>query len=234
MRGTLLQLPDIPSNGGIIPAYAGNTFCEKTPENTTRDHPRVCGEHLLPVVTSPFCPGSSPRMRGTLMIWAMAILSRGIIPAYAGNTRWGNWLYQMTRDHPRVCGEHLIRKLCRISGRGSSPRMRGTRVRRNVGHVQRGIIPAYAGNTEASRLGIDCLEDHPRVCGEHDAVNFLVDRHLGSSPRMRGTLTVHYLGLGYSGIIPAYAGNTSPVSQAVSWAWDHPRVCGEHNMECAY
>ena len=51
---------------------------------------------------------------------------------------------------------------------------------------------------------------------------------VGSSPRMRGTLVRSDRRLASHGIIPAYAGNTSPVSRAVSWAWDHPRVCGEH------
>ena len=31
-----------------------------------------------------------------------------------------------------------------------------------------------------------------------------------------------------SGIIPAYAGNTTMVSKVDDAAWDHPRVCGEH------
>ena len=32
------------------------------------------------------------------------------------------------------------------------------------------------------------------------------------------------------GIIPAYAGNTASMSWRSERAWDHPRVCGEHNM----
>ena len=32
--------------------------------NKEKDHPRVCGEHLLELVMKEFCGGSSPRMRG--------------------------------------------------------------------------------------------------------------------------------------------------------------------------
>ena len=50
----------------------------------------------------------------------------------------------------------------------------------------------------------------------------------GSSPRMRGThanRTPYYV---RCGIIPAYAGNTALALSDACLAWDHPRVCGEH------
>ena len=51
----------------------------------------------------------------------------------------------------------------------------------------------------------------------------------GSSPRMRGTRLLLQLVCLHCGIIPAYAGNTSRLSQGKA-AWrDHPRVCGEHS-----
>ena len=31
----------------ITPAYAGNTCIEEKPENSEKDHPRVCGKHLI-------------------------------------------------------------------------------------------------------------------------------------------------------------------------------------------
>ena len=50
---------------------------------------------------------------------------------------------------------------------GSSPRMRGTPITtKKYGHAV-GIIPAYAGNTEASVSWVCGDGDHPRVCGEH-------------------------------------------------------------------
>ena len=45
---------------------------------------------------------------------------------------------------------------------------------------------------------------------------------------MRGTRVVKVWILRAAGIIPAYAGNTSPVLRRCFWPRDHPRVCGEH------
>ena len=70
--------------------------------------------------------------------------------------------------------------------------------------------------------------DHPRVCGEHTVHLAKVGMMAGSSPRMRGTRRVHSRPHGADGIIPAYAGNTSPCRTNARNPWDHPRVCGEH------
>ena len=66
------------------------------------------------------------------------------------------------------------------------------------------------------------------MCGEHRQRSALLDRHRGSSPRVRGTLTPILFGSVHTGIIPACAGNTDfPTFMAVNNG-DHPRVCGEH------
>ena len=51
----------------------------------------------------------------------------------------------------------------------------------------------------------------------------------GSSPRVRGTPGKAHQQLPSPGIIPACAGNTLVVTSIMPWAWDHPRVCGEHD-----
>ena len=75
----------------------------------------------------------------------------------------------------------------------------------------------------------DAWRDHPRVCGEHQNVRFSDDWDGGSSPRMRGTLRRAFRKFRRLGIIPAYAGNTQPVSPCRQCNRDHPRVCGEHD-----
>ena len=147
MRGTLAYLVEHLRGLGIIPAYAGNTCAPRRTPNSTRDHPRVCGEHFQPDSKRRASTGSSPRMRGTLRTITISIPPVGIIPAYAGNTRLFWIVKVMLRDHPRVCGEHAIISGTLILSKGSSPRMRGTLNRAH--HVERirGIIPAYAGNT---------------------------------------------------------------------------------------
>ena len=152
------------------------------------------------------------------------------------------------RDHPRVCGEHPLCVSPFRGSVGSSPRMRGTL----IPHLRRagrtGIIPAYAGNTIRAGPPLPEHRDHPRVCGEHLSSVTMTTRTVGSSPRMRGTLTANTQPARAFGssprmrgtrecrtrhavplrIIPAYAGNTKPVWRTPRGIWDHPRVCGEH------
>ena len=93
-----------------------------------------------------------------------------------------------------------------------------------------GIIPAYAGNTGHAIHDVRPCGDHPRICGEHVPTQKAMDLGLGSSPHMRGTPGPHGWARALVGIIPAYAGNTSPVLRRCFWPRDHPRICGEHYM----
>ena len=215
---------------GIIPAYAGNTGSAICCMRYGRDHPRVCGEHSILVFSRWNVLGSSPRMRGTPLDFPLDSLTLGIIPAYAGNTTSCPRYPCRCRDHPRVCGEHTYESTAPDIMKGSSPRMRGTRPFRWSENGSAGIIPAYAGNTQSNTMRGASVWDHPRVCGEH----YDPTRHgftsVGSSPRMRGTLT-KLLGKGATRrIIPAYAGNTKSLRLWSRAARDHPRVCGEHPM----
>ena len=230
MRGTRSKRIRIGGPPGIIPAYAGNTRRRSARRRSTRDHPRVCGEHCTSRGVMRGSSGSSPRMRGTLASACVRFLVNGIIPAYAGNTHHSALCLPLVEDHPRVCGEHLTKRSPNCKLKGSSPRMRGTRVAKIRILRSEGIIPAYAGNTCTTRSPPQKRWDHPRVCGEHYGDSDFVDELEGSSPRMRGTLKG---GTSYdccTGIIPAYAGNTIPRKTAAVETWDHPRVCGEHHL----
>ena len=173
-----------------------------------RDHPRVCGEHYTLRFGMACALGSSPRMRGTRFRQLEVRRRPGIIPAYAGNTSLLTRFSSMSQDHPRVCGEHTHDRFSLTGLQGSSPRMRGTRARQAAVARERGIIPAYAGNTMRSRTAWPTIRDHPRVCGEHPDPIVLSCAIWGSSPRMRGTLMRFPSRSARCGIIPAYAGNT--------------------------
>ena len=195
-----------------------------------RDHPRVCGEHDITLYGDAGHEGSSPRMRGTRYDYFRRSCSDGIIPAYAGNTNPLCWTPCRKRDHPRVCGEHGQCDVGIPFDSGSSPRMRGTP---SVGidpYGYGGIIPAYAGNTSGVMHPTRRVWDHPRVCGEHRRAYIQRLETQGSSPRMRGTLSLHLHDGQQHGIIPAYAGNTVWVCVEIFPCGDHPRVCGEHDF----
>ena len=51
--------------------------------------------------------GSSPHVRGTLNPYRCPNIRMGIIPACAGNTKPCTATGNTTRDHPRMCGEHV-------------------------------------------------------------------------------------------------------------------------------
>ena len=193
-----------------------------------RDHPRICGEHLVEYNWGTLVMGSSPHMRGTRLPCKLLTIGNGIIPAYAGNTR--GWLHSWTckKDHPRICGEHFHPPPCKPSGKGSSPHMRGTPLIIPVRGLACGIIPAYAGNTFHPIHNGGYPRDHPRICGEHVAMALSAICAPGSSPHMRGTRTERHRSDTVIGIIPAYAGNTPEHVYRCSPRRDHPRICGEH------
>ena len=173
-----------------------------------RDHPRICGEHLISSTVKVTGGGSSPHMRGTLPFAVGDERARGIIPAYAGNTQSPRRTRIRWRDHPRICGEHQSDTWSRTRLVGSSPHMRGTPSAMRHAHRRTG--------------------DHPRICGEHRIVGSVQYVREGSSPHMRGTLEHGEPVVQVHGIIPAYAGNTV---RPWPWPWrrgDHPRICGEH------
>ena len=147
-------------------------------------------------------------MRGTLLYGEGTTKTIGIIPAYAGNTVRPHVARKRAWDHPRVCGEHYLKKFLTAPYAGSSPRMRGTPIcPRDNGYIV-GIIPAYAGNTGSSLSSVTVTWDHPRVCGEHLSRLPWASTLMGSSPRMRGTPVQVGRRVVAAGIIPAYAGNT--------------------------
>jgi len=86
MRGTLLSKTGFKFPDRFIPAYAGNTFHNAVELRHRAVHPRICGEHVRPMVASRSVGGSSPHMRGTLDNGFDLLLQCRFIPAYAGNT----------------------------------------------------------------------------------------------------------------------------------------------------
>ena len=213
---------------GIIPAYAGSTRTARIGVCRSGDHPRVCGEHMVDTFAGYFGKGSSPRMRGALNHPSFQRGALGIIPAYAGSTMPIRTSKIPPRDHPRVCGEHCVGHPGVERLEGSSPRMRGARMGAWMAACLRRIIPAYAGSTSLKRPRLAWCWDHPRVCGEHPVLGWLVRGGRGSSPRMRGAPYPVNMAGSLEGIIPAYAGSTTLPEMHLSGMRDHPRVCGEH------
>ena len=115
-----------------------------------------------------------------------------------------------------------------MPGEGSSPRVRGTPLGGSRAHRPVRFIPACAGNTIRSPARTATCSVHPRVCGEHDPAEASRVVEHGSSPRVRGTLSLRKPVAELHRFIPACAGNTSAASKPGAACSVHPRVCGEH------
>ena len=115
---------------------------------------------------------------------------------------------------------------------GSSPHTRGAPDR--GGQVFRvvGIIPAYAGSTPKLPAPEALVADHPRIRGEHGSRSAPPPGRRGSSPHTRGAHQRAPVCARHQGIIPAYAGSTSPSVSSSSIKADHPRIRGEHLGGC--
>ena len=194
--------------------------------------------------------GSSPRVRGKHPRRPRTGRGRGLIPARAGKTTRRPRGRGCPWAHPHACGENLSRSSLTFVSWGSSPRVRGKRLRLLAQTRTRRLIPARAGKT-AMRTGAGAdTGAHPRACGENWEGWGTALKPAGSSPRVRGKLSGRLPAAASAGLIPARAGKTGheeimkipglwliPARAGKTsggWsspcAWSaHPRACGENS-----
>ena len=154
------------SHHRLIPAHAGNAEVAKVLNDLAAAHPRACGERSSARSNSVNKCGSSPRMRGTRRHPRSWVRIIRLIPAHAGNARSACSSPPRHTAHPRACGERSIAAAAPTDRGGSSPRMRGTRVRRRLHREYQRLIPAHAGNALTRSKAARASSAHPRACGE--------------------------------------------------------------------
>ena len=213
---------------GLIPACAGKTRASHATSTSHSAHPRVCGENAGRGAPGRRRCGSSPRVRGKRAGRSRRGRARRLIPACAGKTSVAGRPPRRHPAHPRVCGENSSSMVSVASVAGSSPRVRGKRLRRLARHSRGRLIPACAGKTAPVPTLMVSSTAHPRVCGE----NILMDINKlllgGSSPRVRGKPWGYPPGTLVTWLIPACAGKTCALRPSRGRARAHPRVCGEN------
>ena len=186
MRGKPHLRELIADFGGLIPAHAGKTEVRRPSLSMPGAHPRACGENSSEFVKWVRVRGSSPRMRGKLIVAYVGFWCVGLIPAHAGKTgatsSWG----KQAGAHPRACGENVTNPPFSLARVGSSPRMRGKRVVTLWSLPGVRLIPAHAGKTRGSKWTYNPQRAHPRACGENPPGLGRAITVVGSSPRMRG------------------------------------------------
>ena len=207
VRGT--QIAPAARAGALrfIPASAGNAHQPPEIADVQTVHPRECGERKHNEWRRAPAYGSSPRVRGTPADCRMDLRFSRFIPASAGNAPHpGCWL-RATAVHPRECGERAADTTLSLPQAGSSPRVRGTRQRRQRYVPARRFIPASAGNASAATTGRTSRPVHPRECGERGTRLSNTSFAAGSSPRVRGTRFLKLDSANGKRFIPASAGN---------------------------
>ena len=191
-----------------------------------RVYPRVCGGttcwYSLPRDTA----GLSPRVRGNHSESREGGWQRGSIPACAGEPCRRRRSRRPDRVYPRVCGGtvDLARSPSGIAG--LSPRVRGNPLSPERRDLERGSIPACAGEPDPGRRGPHRPGVYPRVCGGTRPVERHVLGLRGLSPRVRGNQSVSFSSSFIPGSIPACAGEPHIHILSRQVLWVYPRVCG--------
>ena len=165
MRGKALRFHATTGRTWITPAHAGKNAGTAHFPPVAWDHPRTCGEKLMPCPISDDLAGSPPHMRGKAHLRLDQQRVQGITPAHVGKRHIRRRDSPGQRDHPRTYGEK------------SAGLYRG---------LEPGITPAHAGKSVASGFGQSVPGDHPRTCGEKHSMKPQADPRPGSPPHMRG------------------------------------------------
>ena len=145
MRGKARHCAAVHGYRGITPAHAGKSFTSFYHCTTFWDHPRTCGEKLIPPLLGFGLTGSPPHMRGKERGSTSRQRRKGITPAHAGKSPAMSPGHITLRDHPRTCGEKGISDFSGNYEDGSPPHMRGkARSPLLFPGISR-ITPAHAG-----------------------------------------------------------------------------------------
>ena len=113
-------------------------------------------------------------------------------------------------DHPRTCGEKFNTFYAMNENQGSPPHMRGK-------------VSSYSDHF--FDIGIT-----PRTCGEKIAIHCFRWYAEGSPPHMRGKVIQFFLLWTFFWITPAHAGKRNFAKGAGAFLEDHPRTCGEKQL----
>ena len=172
-------------------------------------------------------------MRGKVFRQSPRCDKNRITPACAGKRCHDHPRSARGRDHPRVCGEKCFSTRASYRSLGSPPRVRGKgAVVKMILFLHR-ITPACAGKRNWQTAKSHRFRDHPRVCGEKQSIRAYNSEFAGSPPRVRGKGLPASRRARLDGITPACAGKRNSAAYAVINPRDHPRVCGEKQVDLA-
>ena len=208
MRGKPFETSTASHSTRITPAGAGKTIKSQASKRGSQDHPRRCGENSDKDLLNFFKSGSPPQVRGKHCNLRTQGEFVRITPAGAGKTRPCSICRTRSGDHPRRCGENIVDYFYSFGAAGSPPQVRGKLCCDSVCHTCKRITPAGAGKTLVEHPRLKTNRDHPRRCGENNAIHGKRLNVVGSPPQVRGKPKPTSGTLPASRITPAGAGKT--------------------------
>ena len=125
VRGNLTQHDPMPLSPGSIPARAGEPIATDLRSTLSRVYPRACGGTKADDRNRKIEAGLSPRVRGNRNDDEPGGVSRGSIPARAGEPGMRQLEARCNKVYPRACGGTRRSRIRRGLGAGLSPRVRG-------------------------------------------------------------------------------------------------------------
>ena len=175
---------------------------------------------------TPRMAGLSPRVRGNRDRVYVKSLTRGSIPACAGEPQRLQPNRSLFQVYPRVCGGTQQTAGRNLYHLGLSPRVRGNLARTWRASWARRSIPACAGEPVGFPSPYEGNRVYPRVCGGTDSRSTPLQTPPGLSPRVRGNRQRLRRRTDGRGSIPACAGEPAVSMAAWMRASVYPRVCG--------
>ena len=226
VRGNRGRRCDPARRAGSIPACAGEPPWDWAGCGCPTVYPRVCGGTYGTNKHPKSGGGLSPRVRGNRERYEGPGAQARSIPACAGEPGPALDEGGYGRVYPRVCGGTAGAAAARIQHRGLSPRVRGNLLALFQRAIERGSIPACAGEPARRRSRNDGARVYPRVCGGTYWQCVWRHRGEGLSPRVRGNPSVANRPSQNRGSIPACAGEPVDAVEAEIELEVYPRVCG--------
>ena len=125
-------------------------------------------------------------MWGQGLMQSATALHRRIIPTRVGTSILSPILSVILWDHPHACGDKTKLSTSFHKGAGSSPRVWGQELFFSAYIYSIRIIPTRVGTRVYHTLPYNYAWDHPHACGDKSAPANIIQKGVGSSPRVWG------------------------------------------------
>ena len=170
----------------FIPTPVGSMLSAPSTNGLKSVHPHACGEYPRPRRADEHHAGSSPRLWGVSPPAPQIPPYGRFIPTPVGSISPIATLVTCQPVHPHACGEYVGPVGVKRRVNGSSPRLWGVSILKNVWRSSGRFIPTPVGSIVWDVPGRRVMPVHPHACGEYNILLDGDEQPTGSSPRLWG------------------------------------------------